>query len=160
MENNPNVVRTPAWCDPQRRNVIWNWTNVLVGVLQLDTERFVFVSTTGEAIETAREDASIEWRREESKWRTATFDLHAKAQSYRFYLSQPARAAPAFEPGKMAEIGEQLESWSVLKFLGEGSPRELGEAFELLSGALSLPHAISEFKEGKRAAERMKALWG
>lgn len=88
----------PAWCDPESRNYRLSWQDILVGLLVVDDERFVFATPSGVKFSALRSESRLQWRRGKGFGMIPQFDLMTPHGSFRFYLSRPSTTAPLYDP--------------------------------------------------------------
>ncbi len=98
----------PAWCDPQSRTYRLSWADILVGLLVVDDERFVFATPAGVVFNALRSESTLAWRRGKGFGMIPRFDLLTPQGSFRLYLSRPSTTAPLYGPSTLAEVGEKL----------------------------------------------------
>jgi hypothetical protein len=152
----------PAWCDPDRRRVRWNWEKCWIGLLYVDHGSLAYATADGVMISASLQDVTVEWRGG-SAVSGYRFDLHVPGHSYRFYLSRPTTTAPVFNQRLVDQIGDGLSTAGNLGQLGNvvgifgNAIGNLGAASGVLGELLQVPGAIADQRRGRRNAEALRA---
>jgi hypothetical protein len=139
----------PAWCDPQSRTYRLSWADILVGLLVVDDERFVFATPAGVVFNALRSESVLTWRRGKAFGMIPQFDLSTPHGSFRLYLSRPSTTAPLYGKSTLAEVGEKLSE------AGDA----LGSLLDLLTkfgGVVQLAGAAGDFMEARADYREMR----
>jgi hypothetical protein len=150
----------PAWCDPQSRTYRLSRADILVGLLVVDDERFVFVTPSRVVFNALRSESTLKWHRGRAFGMIPRFDLSTRQGSFRLYLSRPSTTAPLFGPSTLPDVGEQLsQAGDTLGTALEGLTL-LSGVFQLGSAAGQIMSAWADFREqrqGRAAASALRA---
>jgi hypothetical protein len=150
----------PAWCDPQSHTNRLSRADILVGLLVVDDERFVFVTPSRVVFNALRSESALKWHRGRAFGMIPRFDLSTRQGSFRLYLSRPATTAPPFGPSTLPDVGEQLsQAGDTLGTALEGLTLFSG-VFQLGSAAGQIMSAWAAFREqrqGRAAASALRA---
>jgi hypothetical protein len=153
----------PAWCDPDRRRVRWNWDKCWIGLLYVDHESLEYATADGLMISALLHDVTVQWKGG-SAISAHRFDLYLPGHAYRFYLSRPTTTAPVFSPKLADQIGDGLATAGGIGQLGNAvgifsnAIGNLGAATAVLGDLLQLPGTIADQRRGKRNAEALRIL--
>lgn len=150
----------PAWCDPQSRTYRLSRADILVGLLVVDDERFVFVTPSRVVFNALRSESALKWHRGRAFGMIPRFDLSTRQGSFRLYLSRPSTTAPLFGPSTLPDVGEQLSQvGDTLGTVFEGLTLFSG-VFQLGSATGQTMSAWADFREqrqGRAAASALRA---
>jgi hypothetical protein len=148
--SDPLVV--PAWwIDPQSPKFR---RDILVGLLMVDDERFIFATPSGVNFNAPRSEARLEWRRGMGFGMIPRLDLSTPQGSFRLCLSPPYTGAPPYGRHIAAEAGEQLSQAGASS---AAVPQRWHIAAEALSNA-PLIGVVFEFRQIRRGRDAARAL--
>lgn len=150
----------PAWCDPQARNYRLSWADILIGVLIVDHERFVFATPKAVVINAPRPESALEWLRGKAFGMIPRFDLATPHGTFRLYLSRPSTSAPLFgehaavdTSEKVAQAGDALGSLVGI-FSQAGSVFQIAD---MVKQAIEAGADYKEVRQGHAAARALRA---